>query len=321
MKRALYILLTLLLCCCNTVPVEEINIEQCQSLPEVRACATMFAYEGKVYVFGGHDDSGKYHNDLYEYDEQTDQWQKLGQTPLKARIYPISVVVDGKAYIGLGYSGQGVNKDSNYLVDFWSYDIKQDKWVRLADYPSRKANNAICFATDGYIYAGLGFHEFTNELYRYDINADKWSVKDEIATFPTRCTGAVAAGVGKQHFVGTGFRKNSKTDWYEYIEADNKWLKRTFLPYKGRYNAACATTSESAYIFGGWHYGDTLTNGFYFGDILRYDVAADRWFSEGSIPAGNLMNMQAAATDNYIYFGLGEAINGENKRYIYRFKK
>ena len=59
------------------------------------------------------------------------------------------------------------------------------------------------------------------------------------------------------------------------------------------------------------HYGDTLTTGFYFNDILRYSPEADQWALCGTLPCGTMENGAACAIGNRIYFGLGEDKNGK----------
>jgi hypothetical protein len=58
-------------------------------------------YNGKMYVFGGHDDNDSY-NDLWEYDFESDSWvwKSEGSTP---RDTHSAVVYNGKMYIFGGW--------------------------------------------------------------------------------------------------------------------------------------------------------------------------------------------------------------------------
>ena len=273
LKRLLYFLPLILLCACRNVEVENAVVVPLASLPEELSCATAFTADNAVFVFGGRQTDDRYSNKLYKYLPKVDEWQLIGTTPLRARVYPVAVALQEKVYIGLGYSGDGIYNENSYLRDFWQYDAAENQWTRLADFPDSRSNEATAFFSDGYIYVGLGFRGgFTNLFYRYDPSSDSWTDSEDAVTYERRCTGAVGATAGGRTFVGTGFRKGSHKDWYEYLPADAKWSKRTSLPGKGRHNAAVAATDNMIYLFGGWHYGDSLTGGFYFDDMLRYDV-------------------------------------------------
>ena len=105
----------------------------------------------------------------------------------------------------------------------------------------------------------------------------------------------------------------------EYLPSSDSWEERAAVPGKSRHNAACTTTEDRLFVFGGWHYGDSLTNGFHYEDILSYTPSDDVWTSFGTMPDGPSENRIAARIGNTIYFGLGEDKSGHLLRNFYRF--
>ena len=297
-----------LLISCSNVDTISMQIVELEPAPQALSCATAFALNGDIYVFGGKLSDNSYSNHLYKYSVNNNQWLDLGQTPLQARVNPVAIVLNNKAYIGLGYNKKGIYNSEAYLKDFYQYDATTNQWNRLADYPDNRTNDAVIFTLYGYIYAGLGFNGFTEQFYRYDPQQNLWSSASEqtIKPFPLRCTSAVAVSSNNRAFVGTGYRKGSHNEWYEYQANTNNWLKRSSVPDKGRQDAAAVASEKYAYLFGGWHYGDTLTTGFYFEDIMRYNINNNHWQRYQQIPCGRTINMVAANVKGEVFFGLGE---------------
>jgi N-acetylneuraminic acid mutarotase len=110
-------------------------MDECAPMPEAIAAGSCFAHNNSVYLFGGRNKAGIYSNQLWEYNTLSDQWTSLGRTPMAARVSSSACVIDDCAYIGLGFAG-ALYRDTNYLRDFWKYDLITQKWKRLANFPA-----------------------------------------------------------------------------------------------------------------------------------------------------------------------------------------
>ena len=301
MKKILYILFGLVLIGCKPTPEVKLPVHECATPPEGRAAATCFATQNTIFILSGRKVDGTYSKTLLCYDVRTDSWQEQTQ-PLTARVNGAACVTTQGVFVGLGFNGVTINSAKSYLRDWWLFDPRAHTWTRKADFPSDKTNAAVCWSDERGIWVASGFHGFTSEMYRYDITADRWETLE--TETPLRVMSAVSAKCGERYFYGTGYRRQSKDDWYEWF-TDGHWEKRASVP-GGRLNAACDATDKAVWIVGGWHYGDTLTTGFYYEDIIRYTPSDNRWTRCGLIPCGTTENGVACAVENRLYFGLGE---------------
>ena len=234
------------------------------------------------------------------------EWTNDIATPLVSRVNGVACTHKGVAYLGLGHTGGSIYTETSYLRDWWQFNPSTYQWTRLADFPSNKTVAAIAFADDNNIWVGFGFNGFGDELWSYSITENKWESVPHQKVWPERLMSSVAASVGGRHFHGTGYRRKGHNDWWEFVAQDSHWERRASVPGEGRHNATCAATDHHCWMIGGWHYGDSLTTGYYFEDILRYSPTDDQWTICGTIPCGATENGVACAIGNTLYFGLGE---------------
>lgn len=304
--RIIWLLVVLLVVGCSHVPEESLPIRECATPPEGRACAICFALEDTVYVLGGRQANGQYSNTMMLYAPEDNLWFNNITTPLPARAHGVACCNTHAAYVGLGYSKGSIYQESSYLRDWWRFDAKGRRWTQLADFPSSKTVSAVAFADEQYVWVGFGFNGFGDELWRYSIADDQWEQVPRQKIWPARLMAPVAANAGGRIFQGTGFHTQSRSDWWEFIPESQHWERRSSLPGAGRHNAACAATEHAVWVAGGWHYGDSLTDGYHFADILRYSPTDDGWTRCGTIPCGVTENGVATGIGNRLYFGLGE---------------
>jgi DNA-binding CsgD family transcriptional regulator len=127
--------------------------EQRVLLPKTLAGASLAAYEGFLYLFGGWD--GK--NDsaaVYRYDPQVDAWQPMTGLP-SVRSYASALVVENKILVMGGLQGQHV------LNETWAYYPQRDQagetpWEEKAALPApRYAAGSAALA--GQVYLAGGF--------------------------------------------------------------------------------------------------------------------------------------------------------------------
>jgi hypothetical protein len=112
-----------------------------------------------------------------------DKWFRLADAPLELRNenkicatcpssyyynYAHSFVVGKSAYIGL-----------NGRQNFWAYDIEQNTWRKLADFPGAVRMSAAGFVYGNKIYYGTGSDALNsslllNDWWEYDTTTDSW---------------------------------------------------------------------------------------------------------------------------------------------------
>lgn len=291
---------------CSQVPEEALPIRECAAPPEGRAGAICFALGDTAYVVSGRQADGQYSSTMMLYIPSENQWIHSIATPLKVRVHGVGCCNGNAAYIGLGYAGGSIYNDDTHLRDWWRFEPQERSWTRLADFPSDKTVSAVAFANEQYVWVGFGFNGFSDELWRYSIAGDIWEPVSPRHPWPARLMAPVAVQMDGRLFQGTGFRTRSRNDWWEFIPESQEWERRKSLPAAGRHNAACAATRQSIWVLGGWHYGDSLTDGYHLADILRYNPYDDQWIKCGTIPCGVTENGVATGIGNRLYFGLGE---------------
>ncbi len=180
-----------------------------------RSKAASFSIGNKGYICGGYgyiDDnvgSGDF-KDLWVYiyiDENTSYWENLSSFPGKARNSAVGFAVDGKGYIGSGYS----TDEAIYLKDFWQYDPNSDTWAQIEDLPISRSG-AFAFGIDGQGgFVGGGYNgSYLGDLYKLDVATGKW----------TEAIGPYSNVVGASTFVinGKAYLVGGKDEGNELIK-------------------------------------------------------------------------------------------------------
>ena len=296
--------------------------KECASMPDGgRASACSCVLDGKAYIFGGRDEKGTYLSDLWEYDPKTDNWTDLGTTPLKARVNATIAAVDGKIYVGLGYSTKKAYYKDAYMRDWWSYTPETDTWVQLAEYPTANTVAVSSFVVEGNIYALYGFgFGYTKDVYRYNVSENSWSQVADNNEREWMNFGSRGALCGGRLYFGLGYRISTLNHWFEVDLPTNTWTPRHALPGKGRVFAACAATDKEVYILGGRFFAGEMTGGEVFDSYLRYSPDKDEWTWCGTMPCGRAENQVAFTLNGKVYFGLGEDENGHVHNTLYRIE-
>lgn len=197
-----------------------------------------FYLDGKMYVGGGRDfwvaNFVTAMNDFYEYNTATDKWTRKENIP-SARSNVHAIVIDGKAYMGLGYSGRDtiIGKDTTMILlkDFYQYDVANDKWIKKADFPGTPRYQATMFSVGkkGYVLGGsnlLGPQSGTNfkDMWEYDPATDKWTQKKDLPS--SGRTNSIGVTDGDFAYVGMGYVSNLTDffgDIYRYYPATDTY--------------------------------------------------------------------------------------------------
>ena len=290
---------------CNSIPEVDQPIRECATPPEGRAVAMSFSAGEIIYIVSGRKPNNAYSQTMLRYNTDTDQWDESSAIPITPRANGTACATQQGVFLGLGYDGGSVHNEASYLHDWWCYNPQNEQWTRKADFPVSQTVAAISWTDNQYIWVGFGFNGFTNVVWRYDIQADTWTKQEQSGSIPDRAMSPVVAQCNGRYFAGTGFRRYSRSGWWEWF-ADGHWEGRASVPGSGRHNAISAGTDKHVWVMGGWHYGDSLTTGFHYEDILRYTPETNQWAYCGTIPCGTMENGTACGIGNRLYFGLGE---------------
>lgn len=129
---------------------------------------------GKKVIIGCGRDSirtGKFLQDVWEYDPAKDSWKQLTDFPAAGRFRMIEGVVDGVGYTGLGQGAKGI------YTDLWKFNPKDGSWKACASLPdSLKRLGAESFVWNDRIYviSGTNGRDWFNSTVAYDPKTDKW---------------------------------------------------------------------------------------------------------------------------------------------------
>ena len=214
----------------------------------VRGAAGAVGSDGRVYVFGGANDS-MYAQDLTQiYDPSTDTWSTGTDVPLG--------VWEAKAAPGyfddeiLVVGGEGAPAAVQI------YNIVDDSWSSGAVIPVGVLGGA--FLRMGYYFYYLGGSDPgytpTDVMLRYDGWSDSWSVYGSIP----EPISSLAAVMGPDNLlyimgggdsavnVGVGYNKT-----YFYNQDADEWTRIADLPAGARYLGAAASDNGKVYVIGG----------------------------------------------------------------------
>jgi len=287
------------------------NWKRLNDFPGVaRASATSFASGDQAFICLGRSDSGfdlsksDFLKDLWAYDSKTDEWTRKADFPGAARIKAIGAAIGGKAYVGLGAIGA---YQGNQFNDFWEYDIGQDTWRPLASFPGEAKNDLFCTVIDSCLYTTEGFtyNTFASDTYKYDPRTNEWT---RLADCPVKRTNVAGFEIGKNLYVGSGYKIGNYKDFYCYHTETNQWNRIADIP-EGRILSKGMALNGYGYIMLGRYWNGSLNGGRLLSDVLRYDPSVNQWSRCGDFSGGARQNMVIFALN-----GKGYVVGGEDER-------
>jgi len=307
----LFILLGLCLQSCNNYaesPYPTIEFQQEASMPDNgRSSAVGFAILDKGYVaLGKRTSNSNYLNDCWEFSPDSNKWTKKSDFPGVARVKAVAAVVNGKAYVGLGFAEVAVYQNTGYLNDFWMFDPVTNSWTRKKDYPSKSTDACVSFVYKNNIYVGSGYdgHDAKADFWKYDPESDSWT---QLADFKGESRfGSVVCTNGKKVFFGGGFRSSCENDWWEFFPESDSWSQVKGMSDNGRVNGVALSVNDRFFVATGRFFAGNLTGGQVKSDILEYDAIRNVWYKRGNIPNGNRENAISFIINGTAYIGFGE---------------
>lgn len=193
-----------------------------------------FATSTVAYVLAG--------KSLWEYTPTTDSWTRKSDFPGNVRQNPFAFFVNGKGYVGTGYS-YNAGAESNY-ADVWEYNPSSNTWQQKANFPGGARRETGSFVIGSKAYVGFGTTSSTinglqKDFWEYTAESDQWIKKNN----PINQAGAdFAAGFtlnGKGYFTfvytyvanasGTG-GGSQNVGTLEYNPDKNEWQYKRNVP-------------------------------------------------------------------------------------------
>jgi N-acetylneuraminic acid mutarotase len=221
-------------------------------------------------------------------------WTQKTNLPTLARTGAVSLVINGKGYVGMG-----LNSDGNMFKDFWEYEPLTDTWTQKADFPGGRRIGATGFSigTKGYVGTGndtiYADYVYTRDFWEYDQVLDTWTQK---ANYPGALVmNAISFAIGNKGYLGTGQTGfvSFSNELYEYDASLDVWTQKASLPAIGRTDAAAFTIGNNAYVGTGFANASP-----YLKDFWMYNPALNSWVQKPDFEG----------LDRYASFGF--AING-----------
>lgn len=256
-----------------------------------RTLATGFELNGEGYVAGGmcmgRSSFRNSMNDVYRFSPATQTWTRIADCSLSGRTGPTSFVVNGKAYVGLGYI-QTNSSTVVYLRDIWEYNSTTNAWTQKADFGVTGRYGAHSFVIGNFAYCGGGYAGGTPiyryDLSRYDPSTNTWSSRNPLPNTEGRYGAGYFALNGKGYVVG-GYRTNSGgpvNDCWEYDPVANTWQTKAALPSgaPARVWASSWSINNLGYLAGGNDNGPTT----YYKDCYEYNPVANTWTQKSNAP-------------------------------------
>jgi len=219
-----------------------------------RLGASAFVLDGYGYVCCGWSSTAVTAvalNDCWRYDPRNNSWSPAASLPGVGRYTACSFVIGSYAYVGTGKGAGGPNLQN----DFYRYDPRVNTWSPIASYPLA-LQSAAAFSLNGTGYVAGGHISGTvSDVYAYDPLNNTWTAKNHL---PSGLAGSFSFVVNDIPFLGCGLTQVSPSlvytnNVYLYDAALDSWILADTFPAVSRSTAACASTGQEAYLFGGNH--------------------------------------------------------------------
>jgi len=261
-------------------------------MPTPRTEVTAAVVDGKIYVIGGFDRSGRTLNTVEIYDPQMNAWQ-VGPSLPDGRHHAAVVSLGQTLYVIGGFGGAAAEPQA----DVFSLSAGQNSWSRATAMPT--ARGALAAATDGqkiFAIGGVGRDGLTNALEIYDAANSTWSVGSPA----TIKRDHLAAGWIQGQLYVAGGRENSLSANLAALEiydpAANFWDRGSDMP-TARGGIAAAVLDDLLIVVGGEKPSST------FSEVEAFSVATHSWAELPPLPTAR--HGLAAVTIGRSVFAIG----------------
>ena len=257
--------------CASSSPASE------TTAPMERFSTAAEAVNGKIYLIGGMDSSGRSLDVVEEYNPTNGTWTTKAPMPT-ARVGAESAVWNGEIYIIGGQSGARV------LPTVERYNVSTISWTTLPEMPTARWYPMV-EAVDGTVYmvggvTGTGDNRQTVSAFEaFAVRDNAWT---KIPDTPFhRQNGGIAAVGGDLHVVsgrtgtGTGESTDARVD--KSVTSTGRWTTVASLP-EGRTGVRGAATENGRVVVAGGAAGERMMP-----EVMVYSPQTDRWEQQGSL--------------------------------------
>jgi len=268
--------------------------------------STVFVLNDTVYMCNGWQSTAGVTNDiLFRYDPILDVWDSINTYPGTPAYTCVSFVLNGKAYIGIGYQP--------YTNELWQYDPSTNTWTAKADFAGSMRQSCAAFVINNKAFVGLGAdnNEVFDDIYEYVDSSDTWVLFD---TFPGGGRYAnTSMVINNKAYIGNGYDlMNFKNDMWELDPTSLTWTQVNDFGGAERH-------SVCSFVINNIGYTGLGVSGFFQGDFWRlipdglneisgrsyYDLNSNSSFDSSEYPISQLLVQVNPGGDIYSTNNLG----------------
>ena len=133
---------------------------QVANYPESVEGLVGFAIDSLGYAGLGGDGSNHLSSGFYKYSPTANTWTAIAAFPGELRNSALAFVLNGKAYVGGGWTTIPNNISVIYdLGDFYEYDPASDTWAPVPGFPGRARQDFSAFTVNGGAYVIGGYND------------------------------------------------------------------------------------------------------------------------------------------------------------------
>lgn len=151
------------------------------------------------------------------------RWKRLKDFPGEPRVLGSVEVAGNYCYLLAGVKNHSAWNSE--VKDFWRYDVSNDQWLKLADFPGTKRSNAASFIINGEIYFGLGVNMYArlSDFWKYNIQTDTWT---QLKNFPgSPRYDAIHYTLNSKGYIVGGYSGDPNSDVWQYEPVSDTWTK------------------------------------------------------------------------------------------------
>ncbi len=222
--------------------------------PERLESATGAYLNGRVYVFGGMNETSYWQDTTLLYDFDTDSWSASQDLPYEGYFMRCAAVDDENILLVGGYNYGDMAVDSCYL-----FNVNTEVFTPVSSMPEGRSAGGLALM-DGTVYYFGGWDDsliVRQEIFAYDVASDSWSLAGML---PKARAGMATATVsdgriyimgGGPHFYGTD--EENVVEALAWNPTDGRFDSLPDLPSSFRYGAAYQV-GDRVVFFGGHDY-------------------------------------------------------------------
>ncbi len=232
------------------------------------------------------------------------QWEYKASFPGQHRSTAISFVINGKAYVGTGISG------NTLFDDIWEYDFATDTWVQKANFPGGCRRGACAFSINGkgYIANGMNWSGTIADNWEYDPATDTWLQKT--GNTGNGVYGAAYFTIGTKAYIygGQNGSDTYRVEFWEYDVLTDVWSLK-LAPISNaldirRAEAVGFSINDKGYLISGQR-KETANNPFYCESVWEYDPIANTW-----VIKSNFSSIHRTLATGFVLNGKGYIMTG-----------